>query len=486
MNEFDRPSVETESGRVQGTNEGRVAAFRGIPFAASPVGARRFAAPVPPPAWPGVRDAGRPGPSVPQGPSRLEAVMGPRTPDWDEDGSLNLNVWAPRPPGDGPAPRALPVLVWFHGGGFSSGSGGWDWYDGANLAAAGEIIVVTANYRIGPLGYLYLPEFGVENLGAQDQAAALAWVRRNIAAFGGDPDNLTVGGQSAGAYSSLYLALAPTTGPHIRRVIAQSGPFGLDPQSPEEAGDHTRRFLAILGLDDGPDPLPALRAVPADRLLSAYQQLAGELAHPGNVAPPMYPVLGGPGMPTAWQQALADGCLDGKQLLAGTTRNEMTSFFAFDPHIRTATADQARSLVAGQIEGGDERFDRTAARLPDATPGEVLTQVETELVFRDGTLVIADHHAAAGHTSYVYEFDYTPPSDPAHIGAAHCAELPFFFNTIDAYPNCPMLGEPTPAARALGDAFSRAAATFVASGRPTAQDWHPYRPAAPATIRHFA
>ena len=182
----------------------------------------------------------------------------------------------------------------------------------------------------------------------------------------------------------------------------------------------------------------------------------------------MYPVLGGFGMPADWQQAVADGRLDGKQLLTGTTRNEMTSFFAFDPHIRTITADQARSLVAGQIEGGAERFDRTAARLADATPGEVLTEVETGLVFRDGTLVIADHHAAAGNATYVYEFDYTPPNDPAHLGSAHCAELPFFFNTIDAYPDSPMLGEPTPAARALADAFSRAAGTFVATGRPVA------------------
>ena len=486
MNEFDGPMVETESGRIQGTDEGGVAVFRGIPFAASPVGDLRFAAPAPHPAWPGVRDADRPGPSVPQGPSRLEAVMGPRKPDWDEDGSLNLNVWTPRSPGEGPAPRALPVLVWFHGGGFSSGSGGWDWYDGRNLAAAGEIIVVTANYRIGPLGYLYLPESGVENLGMQDQAAALAWVRRNIAAFGGDPDNVTVGGQSAGAYSALYLALAPATGPHIRRVITQSGPFGLDAQSPEEASDHAQRYLAILGLDDDRDPLPALRAVPAERLLSAYQQLARDLSRPGNVAPPMYPVLGACGMPATWQRALADGRLDGKQLLTGTTRNEMTSFLTFDPYIRAATADQARSLVAGQTDAGAERFDRTASLLPEATPGEVLTEVETGLVFREGTLVIAGHHAAAGNASYVYEFDYTPPSDPLHLGAAHCAELPFFFNTIDAYPDSPMLGEPTPAARALGDAFSRAAATFVASGRPVAPDWHPYEAADPATVRHFA
>ena len=310
-------------------------------------------------------------------------------------------------------------------------------------------------------------------------------MRRNIAAFGGDPDSITVGGQSAGAYSALYLALAPTTGPHIRRVITQSGPFGLGTQSPEEAREHARRFLAILGIDGSLDPLAALRAVPIERLLSAYQQLAGELARSGNVAPPMFPVLGGSGMPANWEQAVAAGRLDGKQLLTGTTRNEMTSFLNFDPYTRNITADQARELLAGQIEGGAERFDRTAARLSNATPAEVLIEIETELVFRDGTFTIADHQAAAGDATYVYEFDYTPPSDPAHLGSAHCAELPFFFNTIDTYPDSPMLGEATPAARALADVFSRAAATFVATGRPDADEWHPYQPATPASVRHF-
>lgn len=486
MNVIERPVVNTESGCVQGIVEDGVAAFRGIPYAASPVGERRFAGPEQHPTWPGLRDARRPGPSVPQGPSRLEAVMGPRTPDWNEDGCLSLSVWTPCLPPHGPAPRAVPVLVWFHGGGFTSGSGGWDWYDGRNLAAAGEVIVVTANYRLGPLGYLYLPELGIENLGGQDQAAALTWVRRNITAFGGDPGNVTVGGQSAGAFSALYLAVSPVTGPYLSRVIAQSGPFGLVPQSPEEATDHARRYLAILGLDGRQDPRAALRAVPADQLLAAYQQLSRSLARPGNVAPPMYPVLGAFGIPATWQQALADGRLAGKQLLTGTTRNEMSAFFAFDPRVHSITAEQARSLVAGQVDGGAERFDRTAARLSNATPGDVLTELETDLVFRDGTLAIADHHAAAGNTTYVYQFDYAPANDPAHLGAAHCVELPFFFNAIDAFHDCPMLGKPTTAARSLASTFSRAAATFAATGQPAADQWHPYESANPATIRHFA
>jgi len=480
----ERPVVGTESGSVQGAVENGVAAFRGIPYAASPVGERRFAAPEQHPGWQDIRDATRPGPSVPQGPSRLEAVMGRRVPDWDEDGCLTLNVWTPRRPATGSTPGALPVLVWFHGGGFTSGSGGWDWYDGRNLAAAGPIVVVTANYRLGPIGYLYLPDHGIANLGTQDQAAVLAWVQRNITAFGGDPGRLTVGGQSAGAFSALYLALSPVTGPHIKQVITQSGPWGLPPQHPDEAADNAQRLLAILGLDRSPD-LAALRAVPAGQLLAAYQQLARDTGRPGSAAPPMYPVLGGPGLPEAWPQALAAGHLDGKPLLTGTTRDEMAAFFASDPRIQAITASRA-SQIADRQAGGGERFSRAAARRPDASPADILTEVETEIVFRDGALAIAGHHAGAGHPAYVYQFDYTPAPDRARLGAAHCAELPFFFDTLDAYPGSPMLGQPTAAARALARTFCSAAASFAATGRPGTDQWYPYQPANPATIRHFA
>jgi para-nitrobenzyl esterase len=460
--------VRIESGKLDGVVEGGVTAYRGIPYAASPVGKLRFASPAPQPAWSGVRDAGRSGPAAPQGPSRLEAVMGARTPDWNEDGCLTLNVWSPRHDIAG-----LPVLVWFHGGGFSSGSGGWDWYDGGNLAATGEIVVVTANYRLGPLGYLYLPELGVDNLGTQDQAAVLDWVGRNIAAFGGDPDNVTVGGQSAGALSSMYLAADQVTGPGVAGVISQSGPFGLAPQDAEVATDHVRRYLGLLGIAGGADVLGALRAVPVEGLLGAYRQLAGEVAVLGSMAPPMYPVLGGAGMAVSWQDALADGRLTGKRLLAGTTRDETNAFFAFDPRIRDISAEAARAIAP-------ERFDRMAARLPHATPGEVLAAAETELVFRDGTLAIADQQSEA---TYVYQFDRVPADDPARLGAAHCAELPFFFDTLDAYPDSPMLGEVTADDRALASAFSGAVGSFVA-GRQL-DGWAPYRAGNVATVKHL-
>ncbi|MDV9174734.1 carboxylesterase family protein [Streptomyces sp. W16] len=472
----------TDRGRVRGITQGGAVSFRGIPYAASPVGELRFAPPRPHRGWTDVRQAAQAGPAVPQAPSRLERVMGPRVPDWNEDGSLTVNVHAPLRAFDDNTAR--PVLVWWHGGGFTSGSGGWDWYDGGRLAALGDFVVVTANYRVGPLGYLYLPEIGAANLGPQDQAAVLDWVRDNIASFGGDPGRVTVGGQSAGAYSALSLALDPRTSGLVHRVLLQSGPFGLDPQDPQHAAENAQAYLRLLDVPGGADAGKALRALPAEQLLSAYGRLAGQLARPGNAAPPMYPVLGGPGVPRDLPRALTDGALEGKALLIGTTRDEATAFTAFDPHIQNLTYDGALEILSGQLgERAHDVYRRHAARLEQPTPARVFTAVQTDELFRDGSLRIADHHAAGGNATYVYEFDHEPAEDEHALGATHCGELPFFFNTFDAYPDSPMLGRPTDAAQALGRTFATAVAEFVTTG--SVHDWLPYAPATAARVRHF-
>src|SRR5262245_45798444 len=215
--------VETQYGRVQGGEERAGLVFRGIPFARPPLGARRFSAPEAPEPWAGVRDATAFGPSAPQAPRRSELLPGADSGRIDED-CLYLNVWTPAADG-----RRRPVLVWIHGGAFVGGSGARPMYAAQTLVACGDVVLVTLNYRLGALGFLYLDSLGGKQLGAAanvgllDQIAALRWVQTNIERFGGDPGNVTLFGESAGGMSVGSLLGSPASRGLFQRAIAQSG-----------------------------------------------------------------------------------------------------------------------------------------------------------------------------------------------------------------------------------------------------------------------
>ncbi|GAA0267650.1 carboxylesterase family protein [Actinomadura nitritigenes] len=403
--------VHAPAGTLRGGSTGAVTAFLGIPYGC----AERFAAPRPAPAWPGVRDAGRPGPACPQPPSRLERVMGPGSDlDQDED-CLSLNVWTPGGTG-------LPVLVWLHGGGFTSGSGAEAWYDGALLAERGRMVVVTVNHRLGALGYLYLsPGFGPANVGLLDQIAALGWVRENIAAFGGDPGRVTLAGQSAGALSALAMLGHPAGSGLFQQVVLQSTPTGVPPYGPRDAALIGRRLLDVLGLRPG--EADRLRTVPVPRLLAAQGLVARRTAAPFKVTPPFQLVADG-GVPAD----LLTGVPDGMPALIGTTRDEARAFFPGAPAEATAR------------------------------------------LFGAGALLQAGR-------SFAFRFDWSPPGSP--FGACHCVELPFVFGGPDAWRAAPMLAGADPAdLRRLTDEVQNAWIGFVHTGSP---GWPPF-----PHVRHFA
>ncbi|HET6303159.1 MAG TPA: carboxylesterase family protein, partial [Myxococcota bacterium] len=313
------PVVETSVGRIEGLAEPGVQVFRGIPFAAPPVGALRFRAPQAPEPWTGVREATRFGPPAPQAPSPVMRMLGGHDElRWSEE-CLTLNVWTPA------ADRGRrPVLVWIHGGAFTTGSGGFPIYDGSSLARRGDVVVVTINYRLGALGFLALPAFEQEegnvvgNFGLLDQMRALEWVRENAESFGGDPGNVTVFGESAGAMSLGALLGAPAACGLFRAAILQSG--AAHNVSDAEQGERVAHvFAKELGVD--PSDLRRLREAPAAAILEAQVRSVNALW--GQVRGLAFqPVLDGRTLPRPPLDVVREGGARGVDLLVGTNLEE--------------------------------------------------------------------------------------------------------------------------------------------------------------------
>jgi para-nitrobenzyl esterase len=478
------PVVKTSSGSVEGRWNGEVAEFLGIPFAAPPVGERRFASPAPAEQWDGVRRAVEGGPACIQLPSRGEAVMGPmQVPGYDED-CLYLNVWSPNPGGD----ARLPVLVWFHGGGFLFGAGSASFYEGSVLARRGDIVVVTVNYRLGAFGYLYLAPGlraadAVSNLGLQDQCAALEWVRENIADFGGDPDCVTVAGQSAGGISIVGLAAMPRAQGLFRRAILQSSGPGVPARTVDEAAHATELFLAAIGVQAG--DVDALLAPSSHDVNNAQALTLMNLVMeagfdpriaPGQLAMPFQLVTDGtvlPVEPTA--AAFQHGSMDDLDLLIMCTSEEMRFALAFDESFWQLDGPQIRTQL--ELAGKPQRlelFEAYGAAHPGATPAEVLCELIADEVCIMPCIRFAEHCAAIGRPAHFAWFTWRSPAAGGRLGACHTAELPFIFDNFEQWTAAPLLaGVDEAELRRLGDSMQDAWVEFIATG---AAPWLAYTP----------
>ncbi|WP_372410963.1 carboxylesterase/lipase family protein [Streptomyces luteireticuli] len=451
--------VRTAAGTLRGGSEEGVAVFRGVPFAEPPVGALRFAAPVPAEGWDGVRPALSYGPPPPQagalGMDELaREAMGT---DW-----LTVNVWSPEPrPGAG-----LPVLVWIYGGAYIVGMSGLPETDGARLARDGGVVVVTFNYRVGIEGFAHI-EGAPANRGLLDQVAALEWVRDNIRAFGGDPDRVTVFGQSAGAGSIAALLTMERAAGLFRRAVAQSVPNTFF--SPGLAADISAAFAAELGLRP---TVADLSTVAPHRLPAAGDAVAAKMAsaerwgQAGRGTIPLAPVVDGDVLPVAPWQALADGAGRDVDLLVGHTRDEQRLLSLIDGTLGRVTEEQAEAALRAFAPGPDGARGYREG-FPAAGPEELYELVRSDWLFRMPTLHLATAQTLGGGRAHLYELAWPAPGMGGALGACHGLDIPLVFGNLDKGQPAALFGEPPSAVAEEVSARMRTAWTsFAAHGDP--------------------
>ncbi|MFC4277199.1 carboxylesterase/lipase family protein [Achromobacter aloeverae] len=399
-------------GTLSGIRDQGVCRFSAIPYAEAPVGPLRFAPPRPA-QWRGERDATQPGPVCPQLTSRLARVMGDFEAPQSED-CLHLTVWTP-----GVDAQRRPVVVWLHGGAWQSGAGALDWYDGARLARRGDIVVVAVNYRLAGLGWLCLPG-ETANVGLLDEEAAIAWVHAHVEAFGGDPQRITVMGQSAGASN---IALMLTRKPLFQRAIMQSAGLGRGFRDAEQAAHLSRVFLRAAGADS----LAAARELPVQALLDAQlaPDVVAALQAEGANRSLFYPAIDGD-VVTRDIDAAMTAAAGRADVMIGYTRDEFAAF-----------------------PGGG--LDEDSRRKGDRTFALRSRQWARDAVDR-------------GRQAWEYRFD---AGYSREFGACHCVDLPFVFDTFDAFQGAPMLEGLAPAqARRISGDVQTAWIAFIRGGSP--------------------
>ncbi len=450
------PVVGTVYGKVRGQVSDGVASFRGIPYAAPPFGPNRMRPPVRPQAWDGARDATAYGPTAPKPPypPPYDGLL--PEPVIAGDDCLNLNVWTPDPGAAG-----LPVMVWIHGGAFVNGSGAIPDYTGDRFARDG-VVCVTINYRLGCDGFLLLDD-ATPNRGLLDQIAALQWVQENIAAFGGDPGQVTIFGESAGAMSVATLLSMPRAAGLFRRAIPQSG-AGHHALPAETARIVTAELARRLGVAP---TLSEVAAVPVDRLVATQFQLSGDLAmnpDPGRWrevsanAMAFEPVVDGEILPARPIDGIAAGNGRGVDLLVGTNRDE-NRLFLVPTGVADVIDDASLAMVAGGL--GLDAAGLAIYRSGASSAADALADVMTDWFFRIPAIRLAEqHHGGA----YMYEFAWPTPVLGGRLGACHALEIGFVFDTLDVEGGDVLYGSSPP--RELAATMHRAWVDFARSGRP--------------------
>jgi para-nitrobenzyl esterase len=500
-------TVATSVGKVRGLLVGKVHAFRGVAYGASTAGARRFLPPLKPQPWTGVADAFELGHRSPLVDSVL--VQEWRSLNLGEpmgEDCLNLNVWTPGLDAAG----KRPVMVWLHGGGYGTGSPGMIPYDGVNLARKHDVVVVGITHRLNAFGFLYLPELGGEkyaessNIGMKDIIAGLAWIRDNIAAFGGNPANVTIFGQSGGAGKVSTLLGMPAAQGLFHRAVAQSG-SAVTSMPAGVATENAAAFMARVGLK--PNQVDDLQKLPMEQLIGALQPRNPSTGSGQALSPPdaataagrgrgrgaggggfaASPVVDGTSLPHDVFTPTATAISADVPLLIGSTETEVTWNVNTD---YTEPADDAalRDRVKRALRTDDAHAEKVVAVYrqgrPRASRLDLALIIETDASqFRGGTDTQAERKAALGKAPvYMYRFQWYSPVSGGRLRAMHCMDIPFVFENVDLAK--PVVGD-GPDRYALADAMSRAWVAFARSGNPNHKGlptWDPFTAEKRATM----
>ena len=473
--------VATRSGKIEGLERDGVHVFRGIPYATPPVGNLRWQVPRREEPWAGTRAATSFSAQSAQTEFALTTMMGGGQPPCSED-SLYLNVWTPACDD-----ARRPVMVWIHGGAFMWGAGDTPWYDGTKFAVHGDVVVVTINYRLGPFGFMHLADLfgdrfaGAGNAGLLDQIAALEWVRDCIAAFGGDPERVTIFGESAGAASVGTLLGMPAARGLFHAAILQSSAASWI-STPEQANAVTTRVVDGLGIRPG--DTDALLAASTDAILTALPAFREDSVS----LLPFQPVVDGTALREPPLTAIAAGSAAGVPVLTGTNATEMTLFTVADPANATLTDDIIRTRLRGAFgPGGDAVLASYRARRPTISAQELWLALSTDGVFRIPAVRL--HEAQQPHAPvWSYFFTWETPVFGGILRSTHALEIPFVFDNLDR-GGADMLTGPGAERQGIADAMHRAWIAFARTGDPAHPGlpaWPGYEPRRRATMRFDA
>ncbi len=459
------PTVDTPAGKLQGTVEGGLEVFKGVPFAVPPVGARRWKPPAPLPRWSGVKKATDFGPACVQPHSDQKSVYWRGPMPMSED-CLTLNIWAPA------HAEKAPVFVWIYGGALWNGASREPMYDGSALAKRG-IVVVSINYRLGVLGWLAHPGLSAEspdgisgNYGLLDQIRALNWVKKNIDAFGGDAANVTIAGESAGALSVMYLMTAPQARGLFAKAIVESGYMVTTPALKEErhgmpaAEQAGAAFARSVGAAD----IAALRAMDPETLTDA--------AAAAHFLP--FGAVDGHVLPEQMVTAFDEGHQAHVPVLAGFNQGEIRSLRMLAPPVPDSAAVYEKTIRARYGDLADDFL----ALYPASDLAESVIETTRDALYGWTAERLVRKQTALGIPSYLYLFDHGyPAEEEAGLHAFHASELPYVFGTADKVgPYWPKIPS-TPDEQALSRAMTDYWASFATTGTPTADDapaWPPY------------